>query len=153
MANDFLGGLMKGLSNFMPQDDPNVKIMKAKTEISDLESQKGKLFEEIGKAVYAKGDNPEFQTIIDKIRIIEQDIANAKQNLQTVESEKTALDKETAEAKAARTCKNCGFENAEGMKFCSECGTKLGVTKKVCSQCGTEYPENTVFCGECGVRL
>ena len=54
MANDLLGGLMKGLSSFMPQDDPNVKIMKAKTEISDLESQKGKLFEEIGKAVYEK---------------------------------------------------------------------------------------------------
>lgn len=153
MANDLLGGLMKGLSSFMPQDDPNVKIMKAKTEISDLESQKGKLFEEIGKAVYEKGDNPEFQTIFDKIKIIDQDIEKAKQNLQTVESEKTAIDKENADAKAARTCKNCGFENEEGMKFCSECGTKLGITKKVCSQCGAEYSDSTAFCGECGARL
>lgn len=30
MATDLLGGLMKGLSSFMPQDNPNVKILKVK---------------------------------------------------------------------------------------------------------------------------
>ena len=32
MANDLFGGLMKGLSGFMPQDDPDVKLMSAQSD-------------------------------------------------------------------------------------------------------------------------
>ena len=32
-----LGGLMKGLSNLMPQDDPAVKMMNAHTQVGDLQ--------------------------------------------------------------------------------------------------------------------
>ena len=42
MANDLFGGLsglMKGLSGFMPQDDPNVMMMNAQNEVSDLMTQ------------------------------------------------------------------------------------------------------------------
>ena len=36
MEQDFFGGLMKGLSGFMPQDDPDVKIMNAQNDLNDL---------------------------------------------------------------------------------------------------------------------
>ena len=53
MANDFLGGLgglMKGLSGLMPQDDPNVKILNAQAELNDLQKKETDLYAEIGKA-------------------------------------------------------------------------------------------------------
>ena len=35
-----LGGLMKGLSSFMPQDDPNTKIFNAQNELNELKHLK-----------------------------------------------------------------------------------------------------------------
>ncbi len=59
MANDLfggLGGLMKGLSGFMPKDDPNVKVMTAQTDLNDFLSQETELYAAIGKkAVQAYG--------------------------------------------------------------------------------------------------
>ena len=48
MTNDLFGGfggLMKGLSGFMPQDDPNVKLMNAqsvKAEETEIYAQVGR---------------------------------------------------------------------------------------------------------------
>ncbi len=44
-----LGGLMKGLSSFMPQDDPAVKMLNTQTEVSSLQKQELELYAEIGK--------------------------------------------------------------------------------------------------------
>ena len=57
MGNDLfggLGGLMKGLSNLMPQDDPAVKMMNAHTQVSDLQKQEKDLYVQIGKMAVEK---------------------------------------------------------------------------------------------------
>ncbi len=55
MANDVfggLGGLMKGLSGFMPQDDPDVQIMKLQSDVSDLKQQEQEIFAQIGRQAW-----------------------------------------------------------------------------------------------------
>ena len=53
MANDLfgnlgnLGGIVKGLSSFMPQDDPAVKMINAQTQVSDLKKQEADIYVEI----------------------------------------------------------------------------------------------------------
>ncbi|WP_312613342.1 hypothetical protein [Oscillibacter sp.] len=47
MANDLFGGLMKGLSGFMPQDDPDVKLMSAQSDLSDLQQQETAIYADI----------------------------------------------------------------------------------------------------------
>ena len=44
-----LGGIMKGLSNFMPQDDPKTRMFKLQSEVSELKKQEEGLYTEIGK--------------------------------------------------------------------------------------------------------
>ena len=49
MANDLFGGLIKGLSGFMPQDDPDVKLMSAQSDLSDLQQQETAIYADIGR--------------------------------------------------------------------------------------------------------
>ena len=56
MANDLfgalggsLGGLVKGLSSIMPQDDPAVKMMNAQTDLAELNKKEENLYAKIGR--------------------------------------------------------------------------------------------------------
>lgn len=155
MANDLfgsLGGLMKGLSGFMPQDDPNVVLLNAQTEVSALKNQEEAIYTEIGKLAYAQ--NPDaFPEQNNKLQLI-------KANLSAAEAKLNAKQQEIKEAEQARraaedrlSCPNCGARNEEGVKFCQECGTKLGPSKSFCTGCGQENPPGTRFCGNCGQQL
>lgn len=64
-----LGGLMKGLSSFMPQDDPNTKIFNAKNELNGLEQRELQLYAEIGRKVLPGiSDRPEFAGIVNELQ-------------------------------------------------------------------------------------
>lgn len=157
MANDLfggLGGLMKGLSGFMPQDDPDVKVMTAQTELNDLTAQEAELYAAIGKkAVMLYGDAP-FAEEGARLRLLKENIALAEVRLNGAVAEKEGREKQEQEARERCTCPSCGHENPEGVKFCQECGTKLGGSDKCfCGECGAQNPRGTRFCGECGAKL
>lgn len=155
MANDLfggLGGLMKGLSSFMPQDDPNVKLMQAQTEIEDLKKQENELFAEIGRKAYA--ENPSAFPQNDRIKLIQSNIVSAQAKLETSKSEQLEAKKAKEQAENARLCPNCDTLNPEGVRFCQECGSKVGlITSAFCQGCGKENPPNTRFCGGCGMKI
>ncbi len=156
MANDFfkgLDGLMKGFSSFMPQDDPNVKIMSSQSEVSTLEEQETAIYTEIGKLAYAR--NPgDFPAQADRLRLLQSNLAAAKEKLASLQQAKEAAERAEQEAAAQTLCPSCGTQNAEGVKFCQECGTKLGAPQKVfCTNCGQQNQPGTKFCGGCGQRL
>lgn len=152
MANDIfggLGGLMKGLSGFMPQDDPNVKLMNAQSELGDLKKQEQELFAEIGRQAYTA--TPSAYPQSEKLKLIQLNIAEADRKLGAVNQEKQAAEAAKKAQEDAATCPSCGHMNPDGVKFCQECGGKLGaVGKTFCTSCGAELAAGTRFCGECG---
>jgi len=163
MANDLfgglgnlggnLGGLMKGLSSFMPQDDPAVKMMNAQTEVSSLEKQEKDLFEEIGRAAVEMYGLESFGEAADRMKLIQANKAAAQAKLDAMKAEQEEKTKAEKAVTAALTCPSCGHINEEGRKFCNECGTKLGAPeKKFCTSCGAQLAAGTRFCGECGAR-
>ena len=154
MANDLLGGLgglMRGLSGFMPQDDPAVKLMNAQNEVNDLKNQEAEIFAEIGKQAYEQ--NPDAWAQSDKLRLLQSNIASAEAKLKDAKTEQDSKEQAEKAEKAACTCAACGHENPEGTKFCQECGAKLGAAGKPhCISCGAELALETRFCGECGAK-
>lgn len=155
MANDFfggLGGLMKGLSGFMPQDDPNVILMNAQTEVSDLKAQKETVFIEIGKLAYAQ--NPDaFPAQKNKLQLLDANIDAAEARLNAKQQEVKSAEQAKKAAEDRLNCPSCGSRNPEGVKFCQECGAKLAQSKAVCTSCGEENPPGTRFCGNCGKQM
>ncbi len=143
-----LGGLMKGLSGLMPQDDPSVKVLTAQAALSDLHKQEEALYAEIGRQAYA--DNPAAYPQSEQLRLVLLNIAEAEGKLNAVQTEKRQADQEKKMAEAKTSCPGCGHQNPEGTKFCQECGGKLG--EAACQNCGAPLPPATRFCGECGAR-
>ena len=148
-----LGGLVKGLTSIMPQDDPNTQFLKTQSEVSDLQKQENDLYIEIGKAAVAQYGLESFGEAADRMKLIKANLSAAQAKLQEAQSAKEQKEKAEKEALAGRTCPGCGHENPEGIKFCQECGGKLGVAKTTCPACGAENPTGTRFCGGCGARL
>lgn len=144
-----LGGLMKGLSGFMPQDDPDVKLMTAQSDLSDLERQETELYAEIGRQALVKGSG-QYPELESKLRLVQENLTEAQARLKRVQSEKDAMEAAKRAEDEARTCLSCGTINPDGTKFCQECGAKLGADK--CSKCGTVLAPGTRFCGECGAK-
>ena len=152
MTNDLfggLGGLMKGLSSFMPQDDPNVKLMKVQSELNDLQNQETELYAEIGKQslLINSGQFPELES---RLKLVQTNLTETQVRLEAVQVEKTKKDLEEQQAEEQCTCPECGHRNSEDVKFCQECGAKLGVSN--CRECGAVLASGTRFCGECGAK-
>jgi hypothetical protein len=61
-----LGGLVKGLSGIMPQDDPAVKLLNAQTGLADLRKQEAEILAEIGRQAFEA--NPSVWPQGDKLR-------------------------------------------------------------------------------------
>ncbi|MFY9175171.1 MAG: zinc ribbon domain-containing protein [Peptococcia bacterium] len=144
-----LGGLMKGLTGFMPQDDPDVKVMMTRTEVSDLQKQETEIYAQIGRQAIAEG-LVKFPELESRLRLVQENLSAAQAKLKNAEEEKEAKEAAKRMETAKQTCSSCGTYNPEGVKFCQECGSKLGVL--ICSQCGASLSPGTRFCGECGAR-
>jgi TolA-binding protein len=144
-----LGGLMKGLTGLMPQDDPEVKKMQAQSELNDLRTRETEIYAEIGKQALSRvrGQFPELES---QLRTVQASIAEAQAKLDQVQAEAARKRQEEQVAKEQRTCPQCGHLNQEGVKFCQECGAKLGASK--CNSCGATLAPGARFCGECGAK-
>jgi len=154
MANDLFGGLFKGLSSFMPKDDPNVQLLSTQNDVNELETREQELYARIGRKLYPSIERePQFAEIAVEVRDVERQLAMSREKLARLQREKNEKEREEQERKDALTCGNCGAVNPEGMKFCQECGNKLGSGKLACPNCGVQQPQGTRFCGECGGRI
>ena len=151
-----LGGLMKGLTSIMPQDEPATQYLRLQGEVSDLQKQEKDLYVQIGQMAVEQYGLESFGEIADKMRLTQANLAAAQQKLNAAKAEAEEKERLQKEALAGRTCSQCGHENPEGTKFCQECGSRLQAeepTSVFCPSCGKENPAGTRFCGDCGERL
>ncbi len=155
MSNDLFGGLMKGISAFVPKDDPNMKVFQSQSEMNDLQSREAELYAEIGKKAYPSiCEKPEYNDLVTELKFTQKKMTAAQEELQMAQNTKTEQEKKNQELLQSRTCPNCGTLNPEGIKFCQECGAQLNLSGKVvCPGCGAEFSPGTKFCGECGKPL
>lgn len=157
MADDLLGGfggLLKGLSSFMPQDDPAVKLMGLQTEVSDLKKKEKELYVEIGMQAIREQGAEHFGESAERLALVQANLKGAEEALSAALREQEETDRKEKAEREARTCPECGHENPEGMRFCQECGTKLGAPEKLfCPSCGAEVKKGVRFCGSCGAGI
>ena len=147
-----LGGLMKGLSNFMPQDDPNTQLFKLQAEVTDLKKKENDLYARLGRAAEAQYGLDGFGELADQLRLVQSELAENQQKLNAAKAEAEAREQAAQQAAQSRTCPQCGWENPEGTKFCQECGTQMS-QPSFCPNCGQQNPSGTRFCGGCGTKL
>lgn len=155
-----LDGLVKGLANFAPQDDPDVKLFNAQSELKELTAKENALYMALGKKLYEEGGKDVYPETAAQLEALAADRVEIQQRLEQVQAEKAAKEQAATEAAAARraseagrTCPECGTVNPEGTKFCQECGAKLpGGEKKFCVSCGAELAPGMRYCGSCRAK-
>lgn len=150
MTNDLFGnfgGLMRGLSGLMPQDDPNVKQMNLQSQLGDLQAEETGLYVSIGKQALAEAPD-RFPEQTRELTLVKSRITSVQAELAATQQEQEKSEREQRQAEALHTCPRCGTRNPDGVKFCQECGTKLGPV--ICTSCGAPLSPGSRFCGKCG---
>ncbi len=164
--SNIIDGLVKGLSGFMPQDDPDVKIFNAQTELKELSEKEEKIFARLGRAVYDTDGGESHPEIKTELEVLLGSRHAAEERLQAARDEKVQREKAEAEERARReteeiahSCPNCGTYNSEGTNFCQGCGTRLAppaqapAAKRFCPNCGAEVAAGYRFCSSCGTNV
>lgn len=164
--SNIIDGLIKGVSGFLPQDDPDVKILTAQTELRDLSEKEEKIFARLGRIVYdidAGESHPEIRA---ELKMLINSRHEVEERLQAAREEKALREKAEAEERARREaeemalgCPCCGTYNPEGTNFCQGCGTRLvppaqvSGSKRFCPNCGSEVATGYRFCSSCGTKI
>jgi hypothetical protein len=127
------------------------KLLGTQKEISGLKKREETLFAEVGRQAFSA--NPAGYAQGDGLRLIQSDIRDAEEKLNTLQREAEEAQRAKKEAESATRCPSCGNQNPEGTKFCRGCGAKLGASPKAfCTACGTELLAGARFCGSCGAQ-
>ena len=154
MGNDLLGGLgglMKGLSGLMPQDDPNVKLLNLQMELNENQKKEQELYAKVGMKALEKEGDEAYSELSGRLWLVQRDIRDLQTQLNSTKQEIQEREKQIQTQKQLRTCPDCDTENPEGVKFCQEYGTAFGGERQLIRpQYGTENPPETRFCGNCG---
>lgn len=165
--SSIIDGIVKGVAGLMPQDDPDMKIFNAQSELKDFSKKEETIYARLGKQVYETGGGESYPEIKAELDLLAANRQAAEGRLKAAREEKAARERAEAEAaarrkaeEAARSCPNCGACNPEGTNFCQECGSRLAqpmqqapAAKRFCPNCGTEIAAGQRFCSGCGAKI
>lgn len=160
--------LKEGIDKVSIKAKETLEITKIKGQISKIQEQKRKAFEELGSIVYEMINSETFD--MDKlkekaeaIKEFERQIKEKEQEILEVQAKaQQEIEGLKAESKTTNVCE-CGAIIPEGSKFCVKCGKKVEIkeeaqTEKAPStsqhcECGAVIPPGAKFCVKCGRRL
>lgn len=157
--SSIIDGIVKGVAGLMPQDDPDVKIFNAQSELKDFSKKEEMIYARLGKQVYETDGGESYPEIKAELDLLTANRQAAEGRLKAAREEKAARERAETEAaarreaeEAARSCPNCGAYNPEGTNFCQECGSRLAqpmqqapAAKRFCPNCGTEIAARPAF--------
>ena len=118
--SSIIDGIVKGVAGLMPQDDPDVKIFNAQSELKDFSKKEETIYARLGKQVYETDGGESYPEIKAELDLLAANRQAAEGRLKAAREEKAA--RERAEAKAAarreaeevaRSCPNCGAYNPD----------------------------------------
>ena len=119
--SNIIDGLIKGVSGFLPQDDPDVKILTAQAELREFSEKEEKIFARLGRAVYDTDGGESHPEIKTELEVLFNNRYAAEERLQAARDEKILREKAEAEERARReaeeaahSCPNCGSYNSPG---------------------------------------
>lgn len=143
-----IGDKISGASNVLANKTKNIgQVMDLESKINSCQKQLTEDFSKLGLFVYEnnfKIDNAEYESMINKIHVVRNTIAEAQQKINELKSQKV--------------CPYCGNVLEGSPTFCTYCGKALNVTvveipKQFCPKCGNETEPGTTFCTKCGTNL
>lgn len=129
------------------------------SQISELESEHGKILQNLGRLLYdCRGDispnkdqcNEDFE----KLDMLEARLRQLRCTIQILKSS-MAFTYMAANSEGLR-CPACNGPITILDEACSSCGRSIETMVEkftVCPSCGRVYDENAAFCEECGVKL
>lgn len=123
--SDILKGLVKGLSGFLPQDDPDVKIFNAQNALKDITKKEEEVFTRFGRRIFESQGASEHPDIAAELERLIAEKAAADDNLRQAQDEKAARQRVQEGIEEKRFCSNCGIAIAAGTQFCTACGTRV----------------------------
>lgn len=98
---DILTGIVKGLSGFMLQDDPDVKIFNAQTEMKEFSEREGKIYARLGRQVYETDGGENYPEIRAELDLLAANKQAAESRLERAEAENVPAGKPRSRSIAA----------------------------------------------------
>lgn len=161
--NDFFESIIKGLEDWIPEDEPIIKSFQLQNEIKKRKAQENELYLTVGKRVLdEEGDAyQEEQEQLKEIRTAREEAEQELLHIQSGKGKKEDPPSEDMEDEGAqgesydgRVCANCKTVNPADNQFCKECGVRIPEEdSRICLGCGSFVEEEAKFCGKCGRKV
>lgn len=163
---EFFDKLKEGIDKVSIKVKETIEINKIKGQISKIQEQKKRAFEELGSIVYEmlNSDNLDTEKLKEKTEAIKEFERQIKEKEQEIMEFQTKAQKEIEGLKSIHKCE-CGAVIPEGSKFCVKCGKKIEIIEEQTvkseqktetaphCECGAVIPLGAKFCIKCGRSL
>ena len=134
-------------------------LQKKSSQISELESEHGKLLQSLGRRMYdcrgnIAADRNRYNDDFDKLDILEARLRQLRSTVQILKSNMAPV--YVAASSEDLRCPACNGPITILDAACCSCGKDIDdMADKftVCPSCGRVYDDNAAFCEECGVKL
>lgn len=163
---EFFDKLKEGIDKVSIKAKETIEINKIKGQISKIQEQKRKAFEELGSIVYEmlNSETLDIEKLKEKAEAIKDFDRQIKEKEKEIIEVQTKAQQEIEGLKSLNKCE-CGAIIPEGSKFCVKCGKKVEIKEEETAkpeqksetalrcECGAVIPPGAKFCVKCGRQL